>query len=69
MKCLEEIETYLASGELADHWEYSEDDRRYEMLDFLEKLIELGELADELATKLIFKNSYLEALAGVKTQK
>ena len=67
--CLVEIEKYIASGELADHFEYSEEDRRYELLDFLEKLMELGEMADEQATKLIFKNSQLQALAGLNNQK
>lgn len=67
MKYLEEIEHYL-EHELADQFEYAEEEQRYEILDFLEKLMDLGETADQKATELIFKNSYLQALAGVKTQ-
>lgn len=69
MKCLEEIERYLNSGELADNFQYSDEERRYEILDFLEKLIELGESADAVATKLIFKDSLLESITGSNAQK
>jgi len=72
-KCLEKIADYLNSGELTDNFQYSDEERRYEILDFLEKLIELGENADAVATKLIFKDSYLGALvdkdSGDKAQK
>ena len=64
MKCLEAVEQYLSSGELEEHFEYSPEERRYELLDFLEKLMDLGEAADAMATKLIFKNSQLQALMG-----
>jgi hypothetical protein len=40
-----------------------------EMLDFLENLMELGEAADEAATRIIFKKYQLAALSGVKDQK
>ena len=69
MKQLEAIETLVTSGDLEEQFEYSPDERRYEILDYLEKLMELGEAADELATKLIFKNSQLQALMGEKNQK
>lgn len=63
---LEELETYMRSGQMAEDFEYVEEERRYEMLDFLEKLMDLAELADETATKLIFKGSSMEMLTGVK---
>ncbi len=66
-KVLDEIEAYV-TNDLPDHFEHSGDERRYELLDFLERLMELGEKADEVATKLLLKDSFLEALAGVKTQ-
>ena len=68
MAYLEEIEAYLNDA-VNDQFEYGAEEQRYEIIDFLEKLMELGEAADATATKLIFKNSYLEALAGAKTQK
>ncbi len=63
------LKEYLNSGQLAEDFEYSPEERRYEILDFLEKLMELGEIADEIATKIIFKNSQLESLLGQKIQK
>ncbi|EGJ51057.1 hypothetical protein V6C53_02085 [Desulfocurvibacter africanus] len=64
-----EIEEHIKSGRLAEDFEDGSKSRKEEILEFLEKLMELGELADETATKLIFKDSYLEALSGVKVQK
>ncbi len=58
---INELIAYLRSGNLAEDFEYSSEERRYEILDFLEKLMELGEIADEEATKIIFKNSQLGA--------
>lgn len=68
MKYLDEVLESISSGDLKEQFEYSAEERRYEILDFLEKLMELGEAADELATKIIFKDSYLETLAGVKNK-
>lgn len=63
------LKEYLQSGNLAEDFEYSAEERRYEILDFLEKLIELGEIADESATKIIFKNSQLGNLFRDNNQK
>ncbi len=52
---LAEIEAYLASGNFTDDFFYSPEERRYEMLTFLEKLMDIGELADETATRIIFR--------------
>jgi hypothetical protein len=60
---------YLKSGQLAEDFEHSSEERRYEILDFLEKVMDLGEIADEVATKIIFKNSQLEAFLNPKSQK
>ena len=35
------------------------------MLEFLDKLMDLGELADQTATSIIFKGSALGALMGM----
>jgi hypothetical protein len=39
------------------------------MLDYLERIMDLAEKADEVATKLIFKNSQLGALLGTSEDK
>lgn len=56
---------YIKSGGLAEDFEYSAEERRYEILDFLETLMELGEAADEAATQIIFQKSGLEGLAAM----
>lgn len=61
---IDQMLEYIRSGQLAEDFEYSAEDRRYEILDFLEKLMDLGEAADEAATKAIFKNSALGQLMG-----
>ncbi len=52
---LAELEEYLSSGSFAADFAWSEEERRLEMLNFLEKLMDLGELADETATRIIFR--------------
>ena len=52
---LEELETYMRSGELeADFKDGCENDRSY-LLELLEKLMDVAELADATATRLIFR--------------
>jgi predicted house-cleaning noncanonical NTP pyrophosphatase (MazG superfamily) len=68
-KFLEELEEYLKSGRLEEDFEYSAEDRRYEILDYLERLMDIAELADEVATRLIFKNSQLGQLFNSNAQK
>jgi len=58
-KYIDDLIKYIKSGELAEIFEFSSEERRYEILDFLEKLMDLGEVADEAATKIIFKNTQL----------
>lgn len=50
-----ELEEYLQSGYFPEDFLHSPEERRLEMLNFLEKLMELGEMADETATKIIFR--------------
>ncbi len=55
VKDLEELETYMRSGELeADFTDGCENDRFY-LLELLEKLMDAAELADATATRLIFR--------------
>ena len=55
LEYLQQLEEYLKSGYYQEDFFFSEEERRLEMLGFLEKLMELGELADEVATKIIFR--------------
>jgi hypothetical protein len=50
---LADIEAYLTSGQFMVEFQCFEEER-LEMLGLLEKLMELGESADEIATKIIF---------------
>jgi len=69
MDCLREIEEMLTSGRLAEDFQDGCENDRYLILDFLEKLMELGEAADKTATEVIFKGSSLELPAAAKAQK
>lgn len=64
MDYLNRLEQYFNSGDCKFEFENGEEERRLAILDFLEKLMDLGEIADELATKLIFKDGYAELLSG-----
>lgn len=52
---LESLEDYLKSGRFTEDFMYSPEERRLEMLQFMEKLMDLGELSDEVATRIIFR--------------
>ncbi len=54
---LEELEKYMRSGEMEkDFTDGCENDRFY-LLELLEKLMDVAEIADATATQLIFKGS------------
>lgn len=61
---LQELENYMKSGKMEEDFTWSVEERRHEMLEFLDKLMDLGELADQTATSIIFKGSALGALMG-----
>lgn len=64
---LTELETYLRSGELEkDFQDGCENDRNY-LLELLEKLMDLGELADEAATRVIYRGLNPALLRGAPT--
>ena len=64
MTYLEKLEAYFASGDLEMDFEFADEEKRGEMLEFLEKLMDLADTADTLATKLIFKGQ-LGRMLGV----
>ncbi|RQD58791.1 MAG: hypothetical protein D5R98_08030 [Desulfonatronovibrio sp. MSAO_Bac4] len=68
-KFLDDLEKYLKSGNLEKDFEYSSEERRLEILDYLERLMDLAELADETATKIIFKNTELGQIFEINAQK
>ncbi len=62
-KAIERIRIYL-EGNFKEDFEFSGEERRFEMLEFLDQVMELGELADLVATEVIFKGK-LGVLAGM----
>ncbi|MEG2173089.1 MAG: hypothetical protein RRY29_07485, partial [Desulfovibrionaceae bacterium] len=61
---VEAFKAYLNSGEFEDHFAYSPEDRRFEMLELLEKIMDLSDVADAVATRIIFKSGTLTQLTG-----
>lgn len=68
MKFLDHMEEYLKSGRLEDEFLYSPEERRIEILTFLERFMDIAEIADETATKIIFKDSQFGSMMGLKDQ-
>jgi hypothetical protein len=63
-KTLREFQEYMQSGKMGEDFECSGEERRVEMLDLLELFMDVAEIADKTATKLIFKNSQLGEMFG-----
>jgi len=61
---LSKIAEYFSSGDLAFDFEHGDEERKQNILAYLEQLMDLADQADELATKLIFKGGYLSAISG-----
>lgn len=51
---LNEFENYMRSGQLERDFKNGDDNKRFEILEILEKLMDMAELGDEIATHLIF---------------
>lgn len=52
-KLLEEFEDYMKSGRLEEDYSYSAEDRKVEILENLERFMDLAEEADRVATRLL----------------
>lgn len=63
MDYLSRLEQYLTGGDCEFEFDNGDEERRHAILDGLEKLMDIAEHADEIATKLIFKGG-LGALVG-----
>lgn len=59
---LEEMEGYIRSGRLEEDFKNGGESRRHYILELLEKLMDVADLADEAATRLIFRG--LPAMPG-----
>ncbi len=66
---LEKLDAYFDSGDLEQDFEFADEEKRGRILDFLERLMDLSDKADQLATRLIFKDSELFEMLGANTQK
>lgn len=63
---LDKLAEYFASGDLAFDFENGDETKREMILEYLEKLMDLADQADELATKLIFKGGMLGSLVSAQ---
>lgn len=61
---LDRLEGYMDSGDMEFEFRNGEESRRGEILDFLERLMDLSEKADGWATKLIFPGGMPGAPSG-----
>lgn len=52
-KLLTEFEEYLTSGQLEEDYGYSAEDRKVEILEFLERFMDIAEEVDKVATRLL----------------
>lgn len=52
-KLLNEFEEYLTSGRLEEDYGYSAEDRKVEILEYLERFMDLAEEVDKVATRLL----------------
>ena len=66
---LEKLRAYMESGDLAFDFDNASEDDKGVILDFLETLMDLSDLADATATRVIFKDAYLEAATGEKSDR
>lgn len=55
-KMLNEFEEYLTSGQLEEDYGYSAEDRKMEILEFLERFMDIAEQVDKVATRLLMPN-------------
>jgi hypothetical protein len=55
-KFLNEFEEYLTSGQLEEDYGYSAEDRKIEILEYLERFMDLAEEVDKVATRLLMPN-------------
>lgn len=65
-KDLDEFATYMSSGAMEQDFRDGCENDRFYLLNLLEKFMDVAELADETATRLIFKGSLSAMFPGKK---
>ncbi len=65
---LDEFAEYMRSGELEKDFKDGCEHDRFYLLDLLEKLMDMGDLANEVATRVIFRGK-LDALMPPKAER
>ena len=65
---LDKLRRYFENGDLVFDFENASEADKGEILDFLEALMDLAELADATATRLIFKDAYLASAKGENSE-
>lgn len=66
MNDLDEFARYIKSGELEKNFRLAGEIERGEILELLEKLMDVADLADQAATRLIFRGLTLPPTARLK---
>ena len=61
---LNAFEKYLKSRQVEDDFRYGSEQERLDLLELLEKFMNVADVADELATKLIFRGRVPSGGAG-----
>ena len=56
LNAIREFKNYLKSGQWEEHFDYRTSDGQAEMLDLLEELFELCDIADQILTRKLYKN-------------
>jgi uncharacterized protein Yka (UPF0111/DUF47 family) len=65
---LKALEDALSSGKLEKDFKFAPPAKKEQILELLQLVLDVADLADETATRIIFKDTQLEMLAGVKAQ-
>lgn len=65
MEYLEKLEQYMDSGDLKFDFEHAPEAKKHAILEYLDKFMDVAEKADEVATKIIYKDSFLGQLSGI----
>ncbi|MFT4300925.1 MAG: hypothetical protein QM579_04150 [Desulfovibrio sp.] len=69
VKDLENLEAYINSGQLEDDFKDGCENDRFYLLELLEKIMDVAELADATATRLIFRGLPMPLPPSVRGEK
>lgn len=63
LQYLYKVQKFMDSGDMAFEFEHGDEQKRFQILEFLETLMDVADKADETATRLIFTDSYVDGAA------